>query len=63
MGGFKFGIEGTKYLKQEKNAWCICTTKISPECLGENVAEEKSRAKPRVPLEPLLRNWESIFGT
>ena len=63
MGGFNFGVEGTKYLNQEEKAWCICTTEISPECLGENVAQEKGRAKPCVPLEPLLRTWKFIFGT
>lgn len=45
MGGFKFGIEGTKYIKLEEKTTCMFRTEISLECLGENVAEEKGRGQ------------------
>lgn len=45
MGGFKFEVEGIKYLKQEEKeqVQCICRIEISLESLGENVVEEKGR--------------------
>lgn len=64
MGGFKFEVEGIKYLKQEEKeqVQCICRIEISLESLGENVVEEKGRVRDLNVIVVFIKDLGSYFG-